>query len=165
MTVSVLPVPASLAQYRYTPRAVAFQGVRPVGRWRVKCTAITVRGRAAHFADVFDAAWTKAETLLAAMDGGADAGVASLIVHVGTGGVWLLLDWWEQGDMLMHRHFHASIDDPARFTDVAPQHVGPCVWELAVQAHERQAWLTHVLANPAGPDLGAYLADGLTGTI
>lgn len=64
--------------------------------------------------------------------------------------------------MLMHRHCHASLDDPTRFADVASRHVGPCVWELAVQAHEREAWLRHVLANPAGPDLDAYLRDGLS---
>ena len=159
-------LPASLQGYRYKPRTIAFQGCRAVGRWRVKCTAITVRGTAAHFADVFDAAWAQAGRLLDAVpDAGADAGIACLTVHVGVGGVWLLLDWWAQGDILMHRHFHAPVVDPTRFADVGPDHLGPCVWALAVQAHERQAWLSHVLDNPAGPDLDAYLADGLTATI
>jgi hypothetical protein len=36
------------------------------------------------------------------------------------------------------------------------------VWEAAVICHERAAWVRHVLANPAGADLGAYLADVLS---
>ena len=41
--------------------------------------------------------------------------------------------------------------------DAAVEGFGPCVWELAVQAHERQAWLRYVLVNPHGPDVDAYL--------
>ncbi|MEU7834884.1 MULTISPECIES: hypothetical protein [unclassified Nonomuraea] len=46
-----------------------------------------------------------------------------------------------------------------------PEHLAPhpsqaagCVWELSVTDFERRAWMTHVLANPGGPDLDAYLA-------
>ena len=155
--------PASLRGYVYKPRTVAFLGVQALGRWQVKATAITVRGTAAHFPEVVEAAWSMAEALLGEIvDDGRDAGIAHVTLHLGLGGVWLLLDWWSEGDMLMHRHCHASLDDPTRFADVASRHVGPCVWELAVQAHERKAWLRHVLANPAGPDLDAYLRDGLS---
>ena len=85
-------------------------------------------------------------------------------MHVDAGGIWLLLDWWSEGDRLLHRELRASIDNPTRFVDGGPHPVGRSVWDLAVQAHERAAWLRHVLANPDGPDLKAYLADGLTGT-
>lgn len=158
-------VPESLQGYVYRPRAIAFQGVRASGRWQLKTTVITVRGTAAHFADIVECAGQQADRLLAAVPGSRDAGVAHLTVHLGTAGVWLLLDWWSEGDILMHRHFHASLDDPTRFNDVAPHHLGPCVWELAVQAHERDAWLRHVLANPKGPDIGAYLQDGLNANV
>lgn len=157
--------PGGLRGYRYAPRKIAFQGMRPSGRWRVKTTVITVRGTAAHFADEIEAAQAFAEAVLDPVpDRDADAGVAFVTIHLGLAGVWLLVDWWE-GDLLRHRHFLASFDDPARFRDVAPEHYGPCVWELAVQAHERTAWITHVLANPGGPDLDAYLADGMNATV
>ncbi len=159
-----MDLPPVLAGYRYRPRTVAFAGVRRLGRWRVKGTVITVRGTAAHFADEIEAAWDEAGALLLGRsDDGHDAGVASLIVHVGLAGIWLLIDWWHEGDGLMHRILFAPLDNPTRFTDPAAQNRGPCLWELAVLAHERDAWLRHVLANPLGPDLGAYLADGLTG--
>jgi hypothetical protein len=35
------------------------------------------------------------------------------------------------------------------------------VWDLSVVAHERDAWIRHVLASPATPNLDAYLADWL----
>lgn len=160
------PAPASLRTYRYAPRTIAFQGVRDAGRWRVKVTVITVRGRAEHFPDVIEGAWAEAERLLGAVpDNERDCGVACLTIHLGRAGVWLLLDWWIDGDMTMHRHLHAPIDDPTRFIDCASRHLGPCVWELAVQAHEREAWLRHVLANASGPDLDAYCADGMTASI
>ena len=43
-----------------------------------------------------------------------------------------------------------------------------CVWELPPIAHERDAWVRHMLV-PDQPDLSAYLADfmpdGLTGRV
>ena len=159
-------LPSSLRTYAYAPRTIAFQGVRSVGRWRVKDTIITVRGSAAHFPDVVDAARVTADRVLGTVpDTDRDAGVAFLTVHLGTAGVWLLLDRWEDAVILRHHHFRAPVDDPTRFVDVSDQHYGPCVWELAVQAHERQAWITHVLANPDGPNLERYLADGLSGLV
>ena len=159
-------VPPALRAYRYKPRTIAFQGVRQSDRWSIKLTVVTVRGAAAHFEDEIEAAVDRGARLLAGLsEGSGDAGVASLIVHVGLAGVWLLLDWWSDGDMLMHRHFFAPLDDSTRFADVEGRHLGPCVWELAVQAHEREAWLRHVLQNPNGPDLDAYLADGFSAVV
>ena len=89
-------------------------------------------------------------------------GVAVLTMHLGLQGFWVLIDCWAYGDVLMHRHLRAPVDSFAGLRDAATEGFGPCVWALAVQAHERQAWLRHVLANPHGPDLGSYLEDGLT---
>jgi hypothetical protein len=35
-----------------------------------------------------------------------------------------------------------------------------CVWDLSIVAHEREAWIRHVLAADV-PDLNAYLDDQL----
>ena len=82
-------------------------------------------------------------------------------MHMGLQGFWVLVDWWAYGDVLMHRHFRAPVERPDDLRDAAADGFGPCVWELAVQAHERGAWLRHVLARRGGPDLAAYLRDGL----
>jgi hypothetical protein len=58
-------------------------------------------------------------------------------------------------------------DDPTHFILVDRPWVG-CVWELPPIAHERDAWVRHMLL-PDQPDLEAYLADsmpdGLTGRV
>ena len=105
------------------------------------------------------------EALPAGCRDGEAHGVAIQTTHLGLEGLWVLVDWWAFGDVLMHRHFHAPVDRPVELRDVSGQGFGPCVWELAVQAHERDAWLRHVLAAPAGPDLPAYLTDGLTASV
>ena len=58
-------------------------------------------------------------------------------------------------------------DDPAHFVVLDRPWIG-CVWELPPIAHERDAWVRHMLV-PDKPDLHAYLADampdGLTGRL
>jgi hypothetical protein len=159
-------LPQSLSSYQYRPRAFSFLGTRTSGRWRIKINLITVEGAASQFADIVEAAWQTAVSALRRVPATeADTNIAFLTIHVGLAGVWLLVDRWEDGDMLRHHHFRAPLDNPLHFADVSSDHYGPCVWELAVQAYERQAWLTYVLANPSGPDIEAYLAVGVSGSI
>lgn len=49
--------------------------------------------------------------------------------------------------------------DPAHFIVVDRPWIG-CVWELPPIAHERDAWVRHMLL-PGKPDLEAYLADSM----
>ncbi|GAA2459913.1 hypothetical protein GCM10010273_50240 [Streptomyces lavendulocolor] len=49
--------------------------------------------------------------------------------------------------------------DPARFVRLERPWIG-CVWEMPPLAHERDAWVRHMLA-PDRPDLDAYVADSL----
>jgi len=59
-------------------------------------------------------------------------------------------------------------NDPTSFIVIEDRPWIGCVWELPPIAHERDAWVRHMLL-PGQPDLGAYLADfmpdGLTGRI
>lgn len=93
-------------------------------------------------------------------DAGDRHGVAVPTMHMGPQGFWVLVDWWANGDVLMYRHMRAPVERPDDLRDAAADGFGPCVWELAVQAHERGAWLRHVLTRRGGPDLAAYLRDG-----
>ena len=135
--------PPGLSGYRYEPRPIRFIGVSttPAG-WSVKNYAITVAGH--HDALPVHSATHNSH------------GVAILTMHLGLQGFWVLIDWWAYGDVLMHRHLRAPVDNFTDLQDAAAEGFGPCVWELAVQAHERRAWLQHVLANPQGSDLGKY---------
>ena len=58
--------------------------------------------------------------------------------------------------------------DPRNFMVIQDRPWIGCVWELPPIAHERDAWVRHMLL-PDQPDLGAYLADfmpdGLAGRV
>jgi hypothetical protein len=58
--------------------------------------------------------------------------------------------------------------DPTHFMVIEDRLWIGCVWELPPIAHERDAWVRHMLL-PEKPDLDAYLADfmpdGLTGRV
>lgn len=85
-------------------------------------------------------------------------GVAFLIAHEGQEGNFALVSWWTGENMLQHHVYFAPAQPPFTFEYLSPTGVVACVWELAVLAFEREAWVDTVLANPLGPDIGAYLA-------
>ncbi|MFD4836363.1 hypothetical protein ACFWP0_02570 [Achromobacter sp. NPDC058515] len=83
-------------------------------------------------------------------------GLGFCIVHVGQEAVWLLVDWWISGGIVCQRMLSAPLAQPENFTPVS----GPalaCVWELVITAHERNAWVRHMLT--AEPDARCYLED------
>ena len=85
-------------------------------------------------------------------------GLGYCIAHVGEEAVWLLVDWWISGGIVCQRMLSAPLAQPATFTPVTAPALA-CVWELAVIAHERDAWVRHMLT--ARPDADGYLHDVL----
>lgn len=83
-------------------------------------------------------------------------GASFVIVHEATDFTTVVIDWWERVNELRHRVLRAPPDAPGSLTDITASGESVCVWELRVQAFEREAWLDTVLRNPGGPDLGAY---------
>lgn len=80
------------------------------------------------------------------------------IVHVGQDAVWLLVDWWITGGIACQRLLSAPLAQPDAFTPASIPALA-CVWELVVIAHERNAWVRHMLT--AEPDARGYLEDVL----
>jgi hypothetical protein len=79
-------------------------------------------------------------------------------IHQGRGADFVFLGWWADENEL---HYHAFSAPSGTLHLLRPTGArGPlaCVWDLAVIAHERQAWVETMLANPSGPDATAYLA-------
>jgi hypothetical protein len=87
-------------------------------------------------------------------------GVGFLIVRDGPERCLAFVDWWAQAGELFQLAFVAPGDRPQALAPQLSAAIGG-VCELEVTAHERQAWLRHVLANPAGWDIDGYLADTL----
>jgi hypothetical protein len=87
-------------------------------------------------------------------------GVGFLIVRDAPERCLALVDWWVHADELYQRIFVAPADRPQALAPQGTAGIGG-VCELEVTAHERRAWLRHVLENPAGWDIDGYLGDTL----
>ena len=85
-------------------------------------------------------------------------GLGFCIVHIGEEAVWLLVDWWISGGIVQQKMLSAPLERPDAFMPVIEPALA-CVWELVVMAHERNAWVKHMLT--AQPDAGGYLRDVL----
>ena len=85
-------------------------------------------------------------------------GLGYCIAHVGEEAVWLLVDWWISGGIVCQRMLSAPLARPDAFAPVNAPALA-CVWELAVIAHERDAWVRHMLTER--PDADGYLHDML----
>lgn len=137
---------------RYAPRPC-----RSLGTWRVGEMALKAYhiGASDPTGPRRDAATEEARRITrAADDEGASSGLGFLILHEGEMGAWLLLDWWAHGDILCQR---LSLDAGTGFAPVDDRPLAACVWELPIIAHERDAWVRHMMDGT--PDAQAYLAD------
>lgn len=129
----------------YVPRPI-----RPLGVWElegrlVKSYRITAPGR--HL----DPALTSRARELArgqlAVDRLAGGlGLAVAIVHPGGDGDYVVLQSWIEGYMSRLALFSGPPDQPELLRP-APAGLAPCVWELAVLAHERDALQRHLLSS------------------
>lgn len=94
-------------------------------------------------------------------------GVAFLYAHEGAnGGGYCSVNWWARENELYHYQYESDANDIAALKPIEETGGSPfCVWDIAVIAHERDAWTKYVLANDAGPDVDAYLKTVLEGDI
>jgi hypothetical protein len=116
--------------------------------------------------DVAKAAYDALPALLPETDGTPPA--AFTVVHrsIGDGSAYIVAYSWVWDNVLHVRSAAAAQpaldcpdDDMTHFVVFGRPWIG-CVWELAPIAHERRAWVRHMLV-PDEPDLDAYLADYL----
>lgn len=149
---------------RYAPRPVARLGIEERAGWRLKVYGIA-HGREEPRRELVAAALAAADARLPAPPVTRSRyGVGFVGVHDGRGGNFVFVDWWGQENELHHHVLFSSSDVPAELRGAVDGDPIACVWDLAVVAHERCAWIAHVLA-PERPDLDAYLEDFVTGTI
>lgn len=142
---------------RFRTRPTRPAGIWEVNGWRLKVYEITLAGQPVA-SDVLDAV---REVLHAELPAPTSDDVGFLIVHHGAEQVWVLADLWS-GDIIAQHTFCADLGNPTAFRRVPLGGPTACVWELAVHAHERDAFITHVLDPAAGPEIDAYLGDTVT---
>jgi hypothetical protein len=149
----------------YKPRAVRCLDVVEHDGWRVKVYGIAYEGERP--AQEFVGA--ALDVTLARLPSPAVTddryGVGFIGIHEGRGSNFVFVDWWALENELHHHVWFSSMEEPTKLRPETPDDPISCAWDLAVISHEQQAWVTHVLANPAGPDLDAYLGEQLNADV
>ena len=144
---------------RFSERPTRATGVISVNGWRLKFYEITLDGTPIDAAVLDAVAHVLFNELPPAT--GSDVQVGFCVVHHGAESVWILADLWS-GDIISQHTFSAPLDDPAAFVRVPAGGPTACVFELTVHAHERDAFVRHVLNPIKGPQIDDYLGDTLT---
>jgi hypothetical protein len=150
---------ATVLAMGFHERVMRSGGVATVSGWQVKQYRLTVTDEQIEPA-VLDAASAFLPALLPAPDA-ADTTprVAFAVLHKGMNAVWCNLYAWCLEAIVHCRLGSAPLSAPTDFAPVSQPLIG-CVWELPALAHERSAWVRHMLAGPS-PDLDGYLDDWL----
>jgi hypothetical protein len=155
-------------------RTVGYLGLYTLAGWQLKLYGIAWQGeRPRH--GLVEAAKRIAERELPspAWHTGASAqatgesdryGLGFCIMHDARDFCFVLINWWAGENEIHQRMFSAPLDSEDRLMPHASDAIG-CVWELAVTDFERRAWLRHVLANPGGANVEAYLQASFAGRL
>ncbi|PWI16751.1 hypothetical protein DI272_23230 [Streptomyces sp. Act143] len=167
---TVAPVPAAvdvsgLADLAggHHARAVTPLGTREVAGHLVKVYGIQAPGRAVMDGE---AALRIAGAHLASARLRGSLGLAVVLAHAGGDGDYLLVHTWIEGHMSDLAVFAGPVDRPEELRP-GRQGLAPCVWEAGVLAHERDAFVTHVLdgTGELADRLTAWGADVLEGEV
>jgi RimJ/RimL family protein N-acetyltransferase len=130
----------------YHDRSTRGLGARRLGGHTVRVYVIEAPGRAV------DAAQEQAALDLATHElagHGNTTGLAVVILHAGADGDYLIVQSWIADYMTRQTVLVGPPSSPGQMRP-APPGRGPCVWELAVLARERSAYVERVLCG-AGP--------------
>lgn len=131
----------------YAPRRTVRMETRDARGWRVKRYAI-VFGEGTLDAARFEAAWPLAIAELPEPARTSERpGVAFAIAHQGRGADYFVIAWWDRENELPLRVF---VRDGDRWR-AARGSESVCVWDVAIVAAERDAYVATVLAPRSAP--------------
>ncbi|QBD77011.1 isochorismatase [Ktedonosporobacter rubrisoli] len=149
----------------YKPRPARFLELWEWQGWRVKIYGLAAQAEYPSAALV-QAAKKIAERQLPLPAVAEDRyGIAFMIVHEGTEGDYVLVDWWTAGGIVQHHLYGAMKGHNGQLEYHWPAGAGFCIWELAVCWFEREAWVEAVLSKPQEPDLAAYFMKRLNADV
>jgi hypothetical protein len=149
----------------YRPRPVRFLEEWAHAGWRLKVYGISY-GREQPRAELIETAKRIARERLPQPAAGCGRyGVGFLGVHDGRNANFVFVDWWADENELHHHVYSGPSDELYSLNYTTPTGLSVCVWDLRVQAFERDAWVEEVLTNPAGPDLEGYMRRRLSADV
>jgi hypothetical protein len=141
----------------YAPRSIRFLDLWRVDDWRIKLYGIAHARSRPRVELVTTAQGIAAQQLHSLPADLRHYHLGFLGVHDGRTANFVFLDFWADENELHHHVFISPTADPGQFTNVTATGLSACVWDLRLQAFERDAWVTHVLQRSAAPDFDGYL--------
>ena len=159
-TASLGPVTVGEVDFPYAPRSLVAFDAEQVGGWTVKRYGISATRPLPPDRVIAAARVAARDTLPPPHDGALSH--AFTVVHEDADGCYVVVGWWSRNRVILHtRTWLSGWDDPAAWQP-AGGHATSCIWEMVAIAHERDAWVRHVVA-PAEPDVPAYLRSVVSG--
>jgi hypothetical protein len=149
----------------YRPRAIRCLDVAEIEGWRIKVYGIAYEGSRPAAALVDATLEAARATLPSPAFTDERYGVGFLAAHQGRGSNFAFVDWWAMENELHHHVWFSSLEAPGDLRARRPGDPIACAWDLSVIAHERAAWVEHVLSRHGDPDLDGYLAAQLNAEI
>jgi hypothetical protein len=146
----------------YAPRPIRFLHLHRVDDWRLKLYGIAY-GHPTPRAELVSAAEHLAAQHLRTLPASLPHyHLGFLGIHDGRTSNFVFLDFWADENELHHHLWVSPTAHPDQFTYVTPTGLSACVWDLALQSFERDAWVKHVLQRSDAPDFEGYLAATLS---
>ncbi|MCE7859427.1 MAG: isochorismatase [Chloroflexi bacterium CFX2] len=78
-------------------------------------------------------------------------------INDGRGAIFSFVDFWADENELHHHVFVSPKEEVEKLEYRTPTGLTACVWDAALLAFERQAWVDTMLNNPDEPSLEQYL--------
>jgi hypothetical protein len=142
----------------YRPRPIRFlEEWRDVG-WRLKVYGIAYRWERARAGLVETAKRIARERLPQPAVNASRYGVGFVGVHDGRTANFVFVDWWADENELHHHVYSSPSDELESLNDITPTGLSACVWDLRVQAFEREAWIEEALKKTDGGSVERYMA-------
>ncbi len=147
---------------KYTTRSIRFLEVYECGNWKVKIYSISVHREYVKNEKVKIVKSNISEWLKNAANYPLETyQIATLILHEGKEGCFAIINWWIDDNMLQQFVYLSNNIDPNEFKLYSDKGIITCVWELEIIWFERNAWVKHVLTDPANADFTSYLNEHL----
>lgn len=149
----------------YAPREVSALGLLEHRGWRIKVYGIAWEGLRPSDELVARGREVAIQHLPLPAVTPSRPGVGFMGIHEGRDANLVFVDWWADVNELHHRVFTSTLDSPLDLRPASPATLAGCVWDLAIQGFERQAWVATALLDPSSPRLGRYLGTWITGAL
>lgn len=145
----------------YRPRRILFHERVERGAWTLKLYHL-LHGDKEPDPALAEAAVEEAlRTLPGPTDGPEHYGVGFVGVHQGASYDFVLVGYWAYQTELRYQSYMRPTSQSYRLEPVRGSELSVDVWDLALLAHERAAWVEHAL-QPREADVEAYLSATLT---